>query len=76
MRPAGYHVDRFDLISGHVKFNRLTGVDIALLNKGMSLDDYEELPLGIVSVLALCNAGLAYVDRYLAAVFCMNEFGK
>jgi hypothetical protein len=45
MGPAGDHVNCFDLVTGHVKLNRLAGVDIAFLDKSVALNDNESFPL-------------------------------
>ena len=74
--PAGDHMDRLDLIPGNLKLHRFTGVDIALLNQSMTGNHNEQLPFGVVPVLALGDAGAADVDGHLAAVGGVDELGK
>ena len=58
MRPAGDHVDGFDLIAADLKADLLVRVDITLLDQRMTANDDEELPLTIVPMLTLGDAGL------------------
>ena len=74
--PAGNHVDRLHLIAGNLKLHRLAGVDVPLLNQAVTGHHDEQLPLGVVPVLALGDAGAADVDGHLAAVGGVNELGK
>ena len=74
--PAGDHMDRLDLIPGNLKLHRLASVDVPLLNQAVTGHDDEQLPLGVVPVLALGDAGAADVDGHLAAVGGMDELGK
>lgn len=45
MRPAGDHVDSFDLVARHLKTDLLIRVDIALFDQCTAADDDEEFPL-------------------------------
>ena len=58
VRPARDHVDGFDLVAAYLKRNLFVGVDIALLDQGASAYDDEKLPLGIMPMLTLGDAGL------------------
>ena len=76
MRPAGDHINRFDLVAADLELDDLARVDIALLNQSVTVDDDEELPLRVVPVLSLRNARLADIDGDLAAVEGVDEFGE
>ncbi len=76
MRPAGDHIDRFDLVAADLELDDLAGVDIALLNQSVTVDDDEELPFRVVPVLPLRNARLADIDGDLSAVEGMDELGE
>ena len=58
VRPAGDHVDRFDLLPRHFELHRLAGVDVALLDEAMTVHHDELFPLAVVPVLALGDARL------------------
>ncbi len=47
-----------DLVARDLEFNGFAGVDVALLNQAMALDNDEQLPLAVVPVLTLCDSGL------------------
>ena len=42
----------------------------------MTGDHYEELPLSVVPVLALGDAGLGDVDAHLTGIVCVYQLGK
>ena len=48
---------RFDLIAGYVKGKHLVATDSALLNAASTGYYNKELPLGVVPMLSLGNAG-------------------
>ncbi len=56
--PARNHVDGLYLISGNLKLHHLSGVDVTLLNQTVTGNYDKELPLGVVPMLALCDARL------------------
>lgn len=58
MRPAGDHVDGFDLVAADLKADLLVRVDITLLDQRASADDDEELLFRVVPVLTLGDAPL------------------
>ena len=68
VRPAGDHVNGFDFVAGNLEGYLFVGVDIALLDQRTSADNNEKLPLGIVPVLPLGDAGLADIHAELTAV--------
>ena len=76
MRPAGDHVDSFDLLTADLKANLLVRVDVALLNQCATADDDEELPLRVVPVLSLSDAGLADIYAELTVIGCFQQLGK
>lgn len=66
----------FDLVTANLKVENFVRTDSALLDEAMAANNDEELPFGIVPVLALCYTRLADVDAYLAAVQGMYELCK
>ena len=76
MGPAWNHVDRFNFVAGDLEPDGFAGIDVPLLNEAVALDDDELLPLAVVPVLALGDAGLADVDGDLAAVLGVDQLGE
>ena len=74
--PAGDHVDGLDFVAGNFKFYRLPRVDVPLLDQAVAVDHDELLPLGVVPVLALGDAGLGNIDAHLAAVGGVDQLGE
>ena len=68
MRPAGDHVDGFDLVAADLKADFFIRVDIALFDQRTIADDDEELPLGVVPVLTLGDTGLADIHAELSVI--------
>ena len=58
VRPAGDHVDGFDLVAADLKADLLVRVDIALLDQRATADDDEEFPLRVMPVLTLGDTGI------------------
>ena len=58
MRPAGDHVNSFDLVAADLKADLFIRVDIALLDQRVTADDDEELPLTVMPMLTLGDTGL------------------
>ena len=58
MRPAGDHMDGFDRVAADLKADLLVRVDVTLLDQRATADNDEELPLRIVPMLTLGDAGL------------------
>ena len=56
VRPAGDHVDGFDLVAADLKADFFIRVDIALLDQRVTANNNEELPLAVVPVLTLGDA--------------------
>ena len=56
---ARQHMNGLRLLAPHLKFQHLITADAALLNQGVACNNNEKLPLGIVPVLALRDAGLS-----------------
>ena len=73
VRPAGDHVDALDLFPADLELHRFAGIDVALLDQPVAVHHDELLPLAVVPVLALGDAGLADVDAHLAAVGGMHQ---
>ena len=57
-------------------FSRLAAADAALLNQTVARNHDEKLPLRVVPVLTLCDAGLRDVDAELAATLGFEQLGK
>ena len=76
MCPTRYHVDRFDLVTANIEFDHLAGRDVPFLNQSVALHNDEELPFGIMPMLAFGDARFADVDGNLPAVFGMHKLGK
>ena len=74
--PTGDHVDGLDFVAADLELDRLAGADAALLDPRAALNNDEELPFGVVPMLTLRDAGLADVDRDLAAIFGVNKLGE
>ena len=73
---TGKHMDGLDAVAADVKFNHLVRANAALLDKGVAADDDEELPLGVVPVLTLGDAGARDIDAELPAVGRAQQFSK
>ena len=78
MCVAWEHVDDLDMVAIHfpLKHFAFRVVEVALLDKSVTLDDDELLPLGVMPVLTLGDAGLGDIDGYLSTIECMNQFCK
>ena len=76
MGVSGQHVDGLDLLAGHLKLDHLIRANPTLLDKAMAGHHDKELPLGIVPVLALGDAGLGNVHGELTAGCRPQELGK
>ena len=59
-----------NVVATDLKVEYFVAVDAALLNECATCYDHEELPLGVVPMLSLGDAGLGYVDAYLPVVAC------
>lgn len=76
MRPAGDHVDGFDLVAADLKADLLVRMDIALFDQRATTDDDKELPLRVVPVLTLGDAGLRDIHRKLTMISGFQKLGK
>ena len=76
MGVAGKHVDCFYLVSTDFKIEDFVGVDAALLYEAVAAHYDEELPFGVVPVLAFGDAWFADVDADLSAVQGVDKFGE
>ena len=68
MGVAGQHVHSLDAVAAHLVLQHFVRADLPLLDEPMAGYDDEELPLGIMPVLALGNAGLTDFDREPAMI--------
>src|SRR5574344_1398040 len=73
---AREHVDTLDVVSIHFKLNYFISAKFALLDKTMTGHHNEELPLGIMPMLPLCDAGLGNVNTHLPCIQRMNQLGE
>jgi len=73
---SGEHVDGFDPVAADLELQDFVRAELALLDKSMPRDHDEELPLGVVPVLALGYAGLGDVDADLSDICTLDKFGE
>ena len=73
---AWKHVDALDVVARYFEFDDFVCAELALLNETVTSYHDEELPLGVVPVLALCDAWLADVDAHLSCIEGMNQLRK
>ena len=76
MCPAGNHVDGFDLVARNLKADLLVRMDIAFLDQRTTADDDEELPLRVMPMLTLGDAGLADIDTELPVIGCFQKLSE
>ena len=76
VRPAGDHVDGLDLVARYLKADFLICVDVALLDQRATADDDEELPLGVMPMLTLGDAGLRDIHAELSVIVGFQKLGK
>ena len=62
------HVDALDIVTGDFELDDFVGAEFTLLDETVSRDHNEELPFGVVPVLAFGDARLRDVDAHLATV--------
>ena len=65
-----------DILPRDFELQDFVGAQLALLDEAVAVDDNEELPLGVVPVLALGDAGTADVDGDLAAIEGVHQLGE
>ena len=70
------HVYGFNLVTRHFKVQDFIRADTTLLNEALATDHDEELPFGMVPMLAFGNSRFADVDAYLTIVGCLEQFCK
>ena len=73
MGVARQHVDGLHLLAGDLEFQHLVSPHLPLLNEGVAGDHDEELPLAVVPVLALGDAGPGDIHAELAAVLRFQQ---
>lgn len=76
MGVAWEHVDALDVVARNLKLDDLVRTELAFLDETVTAHHNEELPLGVVPVLAFGDAGLADVDAHLATVQGVNQFSE
>ena len=76
------HMDGLNLLPAHImskdgiRLSVRVRSHLPFLDTGMTGHDDEEFPFGVVPVLALGDARLADIDRYLAAGGCLDQLRK
>ena len=73
---ARQHLYRLDVAAVHLKFQDFLGTDFPLLDQAVATDHHKELPLGVVPMLALCDARFGDVHRNLSAVSGFQKLGE
>ena len=73
VRVSRQHVHSLDIVARDLEFDHFVGTELAFLDQAMAGDDDEELPLGVVPVLAFGDARLGNVDGHLAGVQRMHK---
>ena len=76
MRPAGDHVNGFDLVTAELKTDFFVRMDIALFDQRMTADDDKELPLGIMPMLTLGDAGFRDIHTELTVISGFQKLGE
>ena len=74
--PARNHVDSLNLIPRNVKLHCFSSVDVPLLDQTVTSNYDEQLPLGVVPVLPLRDAGLTDIDAHLTAIGGVHQLGE
>ncbi len=73
---AGEHMDGFDFVAADLELQDFVRADPALLDKAVTGNNDEELPLGVVPVLTFGNARFGDIDTHLADVGTLDKFGE
>ena len=73
---AREHMDGLDPVPAHLELQHFLRADLPLLNETVARHHDEELPLAVVPVLALGDAGLGDVHGKLAVIDRFQEFRK
>ena len=76
MRPAGDHVDGFNLIAADLKADLLVCMDIAFLDQRSTADNDEELPLTVMPMLTFGDAGLTDIHTELTVIGGFQKLGE
>ena len=69
MRISRQHMHRLNVVTGNLKLNHLIGSQFTLLNQAVAGNHDEELPFGIVPMLAFGDPRFADVDGELPMMF-------
>jgi len=73
---ARQHVDRLDAIAGDLELHNLVRADLPLLNEAVASNYNEKLPLAVVPVLPLGDAGPRNVHGELAVIDGLQQLRK
>lgn len=76
MGVAGEHDDGLDFVTTHFVVEDFVSAFLAELDEAVARDDDELLPLGVVPMLTLGDAGLGNVDAHLTAIEGVDQFGE
>ncbi len=64
------------LVTAYLELDDFISTELALLYLAMTGNDDEELPLGVVPVLALGDSRLGDIDAYLTDVGALDKLGE
>lgn len=76
VRIAGQHMHCLDLLTRDLELPNLVAADAPLLDEPVPRDDDEELPLAVVPMLPLRDAGLRDVHAELPALLRLEKLCK
>ena len=76
MGVAGEHMYALNVVASDFKLYDFICAEFTLLDKAVTADNDEELPLGVVPMLSFCDARLADVYRDLTAVESVHQLGE
>ena len=76
MGIAGQHMYRLDMFAANLKVEHFIGTHLPLLDEPVAADHHEELPLGMVPMLAFGDAGLGDVHTHLPTFVAAKQLRK
>ena len=76
VRVSRQHMNCLDLISGYLKLDYFISSNLPFLNEAVTGYNNEELPLGVMPVLSLCDPGFADIHGELAMISGFQKFRK
>ena len=76
MGVARKHYHTLHLVAAHLIFYHLIAPFSAHLYQAVTAHHYKLLPLRVMPMLPLCDAGLTDIYRYLSAIQGLHQLGK